>query len=134
MGLLLVLPAMGAWGQEFYREAPGQRMCSGSMVARPLPVRHWMQRGFTEEQARRQHDFTVGWLLQFLDGRPFWHRESMDEFWFPLRPMETEDWVGMRLLQTGNFRYVCPNWRLYPFTLTESLTCPCTCDPLFEDQ
>lgn len=134
MGMLLALPGRMVLGQEFYREAPGQRLFSGSMVARPLQVRHWMERGFTEEQARRQHDFTVGWLLQFLDGRPFWHRESMDEFWFPLRPMETEDWVGMRLLQTGNFRYVCPKLRLFPLASSEVLTCPCTCDPLFEDQ
>lgn len=134
MGLLLVLPARWAWAQEFYREAPGQRLFSGSMVARPLQVRHWMERGFTEEQARRQHDFTVGWLLQFLDGRPFWHRESMDEFWFPLRPMETEDWVGMRLLQTGNFRYVCPNWRLFPFDCPQPTDPLCPRDPKFGDQ
>ncbi len=134
MALLLVFSMRPAWGQEFYREVPGQRLFSGSMVARPLQVRHWMQRGFSEEEARFRHGQTIDWMLEFLDGRPFWHRESMDEFWFPLRPMETEDAVGIRLLQTGNFRYVCPNWRLYPFTSTESLTCPCTCDPLFEDQ
>ncbi len=134
MGLLLVLPGRMVLGQEFYREAPGQRLFSGSMVARPLQVRHWMERGFTEEQARRQHDFTIGWLLEFLDGRPFWHRESMDEFWFPLRPMETEDAVGIRLLQTGNFRYVCPNWRLYPFDCPQPTDPLCPDDPLFGDQ
>lgn len=134
MGLLLVWPGQWAWAQEFYREAPGQRMFSGSMVARPLQVRHWMERGLSEQEARQQHDFTVAWLLEFLDGRPFWHRESMDEFWFPLRPMETEDWVGIRLLQTGNFRYVCPNWRLYPLDCPQPTDPLCPDDPLFGDQ
>ncbi len=134
MGLLLVFSMRPAWGQEFYREVPGQRLFSGSMVARPLQVRHWMERGFNEQEARFRHGQTIGWLLEFLDGRPFWHRESMDEFWFPLRPMETEDWVGIRLIQTGNFRYVCPNWRLYPFDCPQPTDPLCPRDPLFGDQ
>jgi len=34
-----------------WREEPGRWEFTGKMVVRPLQIEHWMQRGFTREQA-----------------------------------------------------------------------------------
>ena len=123
-----LVSAPSAHAQEFYREVPGVRVFSGSMLCRPLQVKHWRERGLGEQEAQRPHDETTRWLLDYLGERPYWHREFMDEYYFPLAEGETEDEVGLALLATGNFRYVCPNWGLFPFNCP--LNCPQPTDPL----
>ena len=131
-GSLLFAPS--AHAQEFYREAPGVRVFSGSMLCRPLQPKHWRERGVDEQEAQRRHDETTRWLLDYLGERPYWHREFMDEYYFPRAKGKTEDEVGLALLATGNFRYVCPNWGLYPLDCPQPTDPLCPEDPLFGDQ
>lgn len=96
---------------QLYHEVVGHREFTGEMLVRPLQVEHWMERGFTREQALELHRQTTVWLVEFLGDRTLGHHERMDRYRLRLRPGETENEMGAFLLERGVFRYVCPNWR-----------------------
>jgi len=126
--LLVVVAAASRSHAQLYREIPGKHEFTGEMLVRPLQIEDWMQRGFTEEESRERHRQTAEWLVAFLDDRLLNHHARADRYRFRLREFETENVMGAFLLEQGTFRYVCPNWRLYPQSID------CTNDPYLDTQ
>jgi len=108
-----------------YVEVPGRNLFSGQLIARPWQPEHWRAGGFNDAVAQQRiatarqmivNNFNViEWVWQ------------TDEYIIALPPGLTENMVANRLLVTGNFQYVEPNWLL-------SSTQNCPNDPLFGDQ
>jgi len=84
------------------------------MVARPLQIEHWMERGYTRWQAEVLYADAVEYTVQTIGKHVYRYHERMDEYWFNVPPNRTENDIGEELIETGYYRYVCPNWRTYP--------------------
>ncbi len=113
MCIWLVDSAAVALGQR-WRQEPGRWEFTGKMVVRPLQVEHWMERGFTREQAQILYARAVAYTLDTLGEHVYRYHERMDEYWFFVPPGRSENDIGEQLIATGYYRYVCPNWKTYP--------------------
>jgi subtilisin family serine protease len=90
---------------------PGERAFSGRLVARPIQADDARERGIDlasvgrrAEQARR--DLRAAGIDR--------HFPEVDEFLIRVPAGDTEANVAARLMATGNFSYVEPDWIVYP--------------------
>ncbi len=109
----LVDSAGVALGQR-WRQEPGRMEFTGKMVVRPLQIEHWMERGFTRQQAEALYTQAVNYTVETLGEHIYRYHERMDEYWFFVPPGRSENEIGEQLIETGYYRYVCPNWKTYP--------------------
>ncbi len=117
LALLLLLWFLGDSCVVFaqrWREEPGRWEFTGKMVVRPLQVEHWMERGFTREQAQALYARAVAYTVDTLGEHVYRYHERMDEYWFNVPPGRSENDIGEQLIETGYYRYVCPNWKTFP--------------------
>lgn len=124
-----------ALGQR-WRQEPGRLEFTGKMVVRPLQIEHWMERGYTRQQAEVLYADAVEYTVETLGEHVYRYHERMDEYWFFVPPNRTENDIGEQLIETGYYRYVCPNWRAAPggMLTAEAALDDCTNDPLLSDQ
>ncbi len=130
MCVWLVDSAGVALGQR-WREEPGRWEFTGKMVVRPLQVEHWMERGFTREQAQALYARAVEYTVETLGEHVYRYHERMDEYWFHVPPGRSENDIGEQLVATGYYRYVCPNWQLFPQGVLSNV---CPDDEDFDEQ
>jgi subtilisin family serine protease len=110
LAFLAAAPAQSTAQRDFV-EVPGQMEFSGRMIARPVQIADWQKQGRTAEAAAAQHRAAAD-FARTLDVIEF-VRET-DEYVFTLPRGEDENQVARRLMATGLFQYVEPDWILYP--------------------
>jgi len=126
--LLAAVPALGGGSGLHpirYAEQPGIQEFSGSMIARPWPVSHWTEQGLAPAAAGRRYGEALARLHALAPPRD--HVWQTDQYIFDLQPGQTENQVADELLSTGLFKFVEPNWRVYPLG-------NCPNDPQFAQQ
>lgn len=102
---------------------PGERAFSGFVTARPIQRPEAVARGLSEERFQ-QLRAEAGRAMTGLGIRRAF--PEVDEYLLPVPPGQTEEAVASRLLATGAFSYVEPDWIVYPVN--------CGNDPLFPSQ
>ena len=107
----------GSGGMEFvpkvqlnYVEKPGQMEFTGKMIARPLQPAAWKRLGYSEFGAETQHVAAEIQLGSMVRG----HIELTDMYFITVPNGETENTLANKLMKTGLFEYVEPDWRVYP--------------------
>ncbi len=135
MCIWLVDSAGVALGQR-WRQEPGRWEFTGKMVVRPLQIEHWMERGFTRQQAETLYAQAVEYTVETLGEHVYRYFDRMDEYWFNVPPGRSENDIGEQLIATGYYRYVCPNWKSTPQSrvLGGSAFDECPDDPKLVDQ
>jgi subtilisin family serine protease len=107
---LALLPAAGE-AQVVFREVPGEREFTGVLIARPRSVEDWIALGRTAAVARgnvaeaRRRMAAIGIRN---------HVPQTDESLLQVPPGRTEESIANELLDSGLFRYVEPDWRIFP--------------------
>ena len=113
--VLLALPS-GVAAQEEPRgprfvAVAGAREFSGRMIARPRSVADGVAAGLPLDRAQAESDAARRTLEQFPAGR---YVPQTDEYLFALPGGRAENELAEALLATGRFRYVEPDWIVYP--------------------
>ncbi len=93
-------------------EEPGVQEFSGSMIARPWSVPHWLEEGLTPAAAQERYEQALRRLNSVAP--PRLHVPQTDHYYFDLRNGQDENAVADDLLGSGLFKFVEPNWRVYP--------------------
>ncbi len=114
-----MLPALA---QEFV-EIPGEMEFSGIMIARPLQPSEATSRGLDSFEQRR---LTESALRSLAGLRVRNYFPEVDEYLVEVPQGETENSLARRLMATGAFQYVHPDWTVYPIA--------CPNDTLFTSQ
>lgn len=94
-----------------FAEQRGVRELRGVLIARPLQGSDATRLGFTVRQMNNAIDGAIRDLTNFRIER---YAPDTDEFLVNVPEGETEASVAERLLATGNFQYVEPDWIVYP--------------------
>jgi len=102
-------PAVAA--PELFSEVAGVREFRGVLTARPLQLSDANRLGLTPFQINDAIDGAIADLTAFDIVR---YVPETDEFLIKVPKGETENTVAARLLATGNFQYVEPDWTVYP--------------------
>ena len=105
-------------------EVPGEREFSGIVIARPLQREQALERGLTETQGQVLRVRALIDMNQAGIERRF---PEVDEFLLRVPAGETEVSLSRRLMASGAFEYVEPDWILYPIN-------DCTNDPSLPSQ
>jgi subtilisin family serine protease len=105
------LLAASAVGQADYRPIPGVREFTGELIAKPRSVEEWTRTGMSASQARDEVAAARRSLSAYSTRV---HVPQTDDYVLRVPAGRTENEVASALLATGRFRYVEPNWRLYP--------------------
>lgn len=100
-----------ALGAELFVEQPGVREFRGVLIARPLQLADADRLGMTLHQMNQSLDAAIANLTEFTIVR---YIAETDEYLIQVPKGETENTVASRLLATGNFQYVEPDWTVYP--------------------
>jgi subtilisin family serine protease len=103
-------PAVEA-APELFIEQPGVREFRGVLIARPLQLADADRLGMTLHQMNQSLDAAITALTGFEIQR---YIAETDEYLIAVPKGETENSVAARLLATGNFQYVEPDWTVYP--------------------
>ena len=103
-------PAVEA-APELFVEQPGVREFRGVLIARPLQLADADRLGMTLNQMNQSLDAAITALTDFEIQR---YVAETDEYLITVPKGETENSVAARLLATGNFQYVEPDWTVYP--------------------
>ncbi len=94
-----------------YAERPGQLEFSGRLCARPLQLEEALARGLGADGAAALREAA----LRQLEAYPLYRRvEATDEFLIEVGEAGGENLVAERLLASGAFEYVEPDWICYP--------------------
>ncbi|MEY4117077.1 MAG: hypothetical protein RLZZ116_405 [Planctomycetota bacterium] len=96
---------------ELFTEIAGVREFRGVLTARPLQARDADRLGMTPLQMNAAIDEAINAITTFEVLR---YIPETDEFLISVPKGETENTVAARLLATGNFQYVEPDWTVYP--------------------
>ena len=118
-GSSAMLPALA---QEFV-EIPGEMEFSGIMIARPLQPSEATSRGLDSFEQRRLTESALRSLAGLRVRKYF---PEVDEYLLEVPQGETENSLARRLMATGAFQYVHPDWTVYPIQ--------CPNDTLFTSQ
>lgn len=102
-----------------YVEVPGEREFSGFVIARPLQPEQILERGFSQAQGQALRVRALVDMNRVGIERSF---PEVDEFILRVPAGETEASLADRLMASGAFAYVEPDWILYPIN-------DCTNDP-----
>lgn len=94
-----------------FEAIPGEREFSGVLVARPLQAAKAAERGLSEAEharakAQAERDLRAIGITR--------HFPEVDEFLVKVPEGQTENTVIARLMATGNFDYVEPDWIVFP--------------------
>ena len=94
-----------------FEEIPGERQFSGILIARPLQPAKAAERGLGEAAygravAQAERDLRALGITR--------HYPEVDEYLVKVPAGETENQVIARLMATGNFEYVEPDWTVFP--------------------
>ena len=114
-----MLPALA---QEFV-EIPGEKEFSGIMIVRPLQPSEATSRGLDSFEQRRLAE-SAQRSLAGLRVRNYF--PEVDEYLVEVPQGENENSLARRLMATGAFQYVHPDWTVYPIA--------CPNDTLFTSQ
>lgn len=95
-----------------YVEEPGYMEFSGSMMASPWPVEHWQGQGLALSESQARYDQALALLTGNYNISNYYWQADYYVFGVPLNSTENE--VAESLLATGLFKYVQPNWTVYP--------------------
>lgn len=96
---------------ELFIEVPGVKEFRGVLTARPLQDADADRLGMTMHQMNAAIDGAIRELTNFEILR---YIPETDEYLITVPKGETENTVASRLLATGNFQYVEPDWTVYP--------------------
>lgn len=102
---------------------PGKRAFSGFVTARPIQAGESVARGYSERKFRQLRVEAARAMTGFGIRRS---NPEVDEYVIPVPAGQTEESVAGRLMATGAFSYVEPDWLVYPVN--------CTDDPLIGHQ
>lgn len=102
---------------------PGKRAFSGFVTARPIQAGESVARGYSERKFRQLRVEAARAMTGFGIRRS---NPEVDEYVIPVPAGQTEEAVAGRLMETGAFSYVEPDWLVYPVN--------CTDDPLIGNQ
>lgn len=111
-----------AFAQEFI-EVPGEKEFSGVMIARPLQPEEAASRGL-DSFAQRRLTESAARSLAGLRVRNYF--PEVDEYLVDVPAGDDENSLAKRLMATGAFQYVHPDWTVYPIA--------CPNDSLFASQ
>ena len=94
-----------------FEEIPGERQFSGILIARPIQPEKAAERGLGEAAygravAQAERDLRALGITR--------HYPEVDEYLVKVPAGETENQVIARLMATGNFEYVEPDWTVFP--------------------
>lgn len=96
--------------QQFFIERPGEMEFSGRMIARPRQMNALLAAGATygEAQARRSEAraLVTPTVLRYVP--------ETDEYIIQVPVGMNESLLAQRLMASGDFQYVEPDWRVYP--------------------
>lgn len=106
-----------------FEERPGRLEFSGELIAKPVPVEALARRGIVGPAAERIRQEARRRALANPGAR---YEPRLDWVIFRVPRGETESSYASKLLATGQYEYVEPNWRVYPATVPD--------DPLFGQQ
>ncbi len=105
-----------------FREIPGEMEFTGEMIVRPLPLREMVLRTGSVERA-----LVVRAVAMALASRDAYeYVPETDEFTIKLPRGMNENTYARRMMATGYYHYVTPNWRVYPVVVPN--------DPLYPQQ
>lgn len=93
-----------------YKEQPGSMEFSGRMIARPLQLNTLLERGFSLEAAQKVRD-TAYRNAAYLT---LWYVPETDEYIISVPFGSNENVTSRKLMATGAFEYVEPDWIVYP--------------------
>lgn len=110
-GSLLLLLAAAADGQVEYRERPGEREFTGVLIARPRTQEDWIAAGLTRASARAEIAAARRMLAAYAQRG---YVRATDESLIVVPAGRSENDVANELLGSGRFRYVEPDWRVFP--------------------
>lgn len=94
-----------------FTEVPGERLFSGRMIARPIQPREAEARGIAPAQREALVERAVAEMARVGIDR---HFPEVDEYLIRVPAGETENTLSVRLMATGAFQYVEPDWILFP--------------------
>ena len=108
----VVAPAMAQVPNPgIFTPVAGQRELSGKLIARPLQSDDAANRGIDLASASRRAEQARRTLRSMKVER---HFPEVDEFVIRVPAGDTEANVASRLMATGNFSYVEPDWTVFP--------------------
>jgi len=122
LALAVTWIASPAWGAGPFVESPGKHEFSGQMIARPWQREVLRERGLSAPQV----EATGRLAREALGGDILKHYPEVDEYIVRVRPDEGENRMAERLMATGLFEYVHPDWKC-SYALIPN-------DPLFPNQ
>jgi len=104
-------PANAQVVPHLFEEVPGERQFSGILVARPIQPEKAAERGLTPAAfgravAQAERDLRALGITR--------HYPEVGEYLVKVPAGETENQVIARLMATGNFEYVEPDWIVFP--------------------
>ena len=109
---IVVAPALAQVpNPNHFNPVPGQRELSGRLIARPLQSDDAAKRGIDVMSADRRAEQARRTLRSMGVER---HFPEVDEFVIRVPAGDTEANVAARLMATGNFSYVEPDWIVFP--------------------
>jgi len=103
-------------------ERPGELEFSGHMIVRPLQQEDLLARGLSAAQADEQRESA----RRALEGLVVRYYPEVDEYIVRLPAGEDENAFAERLMDTGDFEYVHPDWICYPVIVPN--------DPFYNNQ
>lgn len=109
VGVASKAPAVAA--PELFSEVAGVREFRGVLTVRPLQASDRERLGLTPLQFERAMDAALNELMKLDIDR---YVAETDEYLVRVPKGETDNSLAARLLATGNFQYVEPDWTVYP--------------------
>src|SRR5262245_49457186 len=109
--LALATLAAPAAAQVRFVAVPGDREFTGRMIVRPRSLAEWTATGSTPAQARLEISRARDLLEAY---EVIAHVPQTDEYLLAVPAGRNEEAVATELLATGRFRYVEPDWLVYP--------------------
>lgn len=91
-------------------ERPGDMEFTGRMIARPKQIGVMLAAGMSAAEAQARRSQARGYVTPMTK----WHVPETDEYVIAVPFGQSETMVAQRLMATGSFQYVEPDWRVYP--------------------
>jgi Subtilase family len=96
---------------EIFEEIPNEKLFSGRLVVRPIQAEPSLAKGMTRREYAARFEAAVNDILQLPVDR---FVAETGEYLVLVPPGESENTIAKRLLETGNFEVVEPDWLVAP--------------------